>query len=274
MTKQFNEKFKKRLLSIGAILIILGIWYAIAGISWFSRGVDFPTPHHTFLSLFDKLAGEKMLDYSIYEHAFTSISRWLTAYIIAIITGILIGAAVGLSEKLNVLFMPFIYTMQLIPGLAWIPVSLLLFGIGNTGTLFMIYMLAVVPVIITTATGIKDTPENLINTAVLMGANKVDLFLHVLLPASLLHIVNGMRMGLANSWRVLIAAEMIVGSGVGLGYIIIQSRWSLDYTSAFVSLILIVAVGLTFEKMVFGRIEKSLQRKYQQQNKELNQISD
>ena len=107
-----------------------------------------------------------------------------------------------------------------------------------------------------------------------MGANKVDLFLHVLLPASLLHIVNGMRMGLANSWRVLIAAEMIVGSGVGLGYIIIQSRWSLDYTSAFVSLILIVAVGLTFEKMVFGRIEKSLQRKYQQQNKELNQISD
>jgi ABC-type nitrate/sulfonate/bicarbonate transport system permease component len=71
-----------------------------------------------------------------------------------------------------------------------------------------------------------------------------------------------MRIGLANSWRVLIAAEMIVGSSLGLGYIIIQSRWTLDYISAFVSIIVIVIIGLTAERFIFKRIENNLRKKY------------
>ena len=158
--------------------------------------------------------------------------------------------------------MPLVYALQLIPGLAWIPITLLLFGLGNVSTIFMIFMLALTPIIITTSTGISNTPSDLINSAILMGASRRSLVIHVLFPSALFHIVDGMRIGLANSWRVLIAAEMIVGEGVGLGYIIIQSRWSLDYISAFVSIIIIVMIGLTFEKFLFQIIDNKLRLKY------------
>jgi len=95
-----------------------------------------------------------------------------------------------------------------------------------------------------------------------MGASRKSLFMNVLLPSASFHIVDGMRIGLANSWRVFIAAEMIVGNGVGLGYIIIQSRWSLDYISAFVSIIIILIIGLTFEKLLFQIIDNKLRLKY------------
>jgi ABC-type nitrate/sulfonate/bicarbonate transport system permease component len=157
--------------------------------------------------------------------------------------------------------MPLVTVLQLIPGLAWIPVALLLFGLGNKATIFMIFIIALTPIIITTATGIKNTPPNLIHAARIMGADRKAMFIHVLFPSALFHIIDGMRIGLANSWRVLIAAEMIVGSGLGLGYIIIQSRWTLDYMAAFVSIIVIVIIGLTAERFIFKRIEDNLSKK-------------
>ena len=77
----------------------------------------------------------------------------------------------------------------------------------------------------------------------------------VMIPSALISIINGLRIGLANGWRVVIAAEMVVGLGVGLGYSIIQSRWSLDFESSFVCIILICITGLFFEKVVFKAIE-------------------
>jgi len=262
------------LISSLSISIILGAWYLVAfGVHVF-RDVDFPTPHETFLLLGKKLAGEAIYDHSIYQHILSSLSRWISAYILAVFSGVGIGVVIGLSPSANKLFMPLIHVLQLIPGLAWIPISLLIFGMGNTSTIFMIYMLALTPIILTTSTGIRDTPVDLINSAVIMGANKKAVFLHVLMPASLFHIIDGMRISLANSWRVLIASEMIVGSGVGLGYIIIQSRWSLDYVSAFVALIIIVLIGLTTEKFVFKKLENSLSRKYGFDKQNINILSE
>jgi len=204
----------------------------------------------------------EIYDFTIYQHIITSLLRWAIGFTFAVIIGILGGLFIGLYPTLNKIFMPLIYVLQLIPGLAWIPIALLLFGLGNISTIFMIFMLALTPIIITTSTGISNTPSDLINSAILMGASRKLLFIHVLFPSALFHIIDGMRIGLANSWRVLIAAEMIVGNGVGLGYIIIQSRWSLDYVSAFVSIIIILIIGLIFEKFIFQIIDNRLRLKY------------
>ena len=77
----------------------------------------------------------------------------------------------------------------------------------------------------------------------------------MLLPSSLAHLMSGLRVGLGNSWRVVVAAEMIVGTGSGLGYSIIQSRWTLDYASAFVCIMFICLVGLLVEYVAFARLE-------------------
>jgi ABC-type nitrate/sulfonate/bicarbonate transport system permease component len=265
---------KSFILSVLSVVIVLATWYAVAYLVGFMRHVDFPTPHETIALLIDKLSGSPIYEHSIYEHTLSSLSRWISAYVLAVFSGILIGVFIGLSPDTNKLFMPLVHVLQLIPGLAWIPISLLIFGMGNASTIFMIYMLALTPIIQTTSTGIRETPNDLINTARIMGADKKAVFFHVLLPASLFHIVDGMRIALANSWRVLIAAEMIVGSGVGLGFIIIQSRWSLDYISAFVSLIIIVLIGLTAEKFVFKKLENNLAKKYGFNNQSSNQLSE
>jgi ABC-type nitrate/sulfonate/bicarbonate transport system permease component len=92
----------------------------------------------------------------------------------------------------------------------------------------------------------------------MMGGNRLLLFWGIMLPAATLSIVGGLRIGLANSWRVLIAAEMIVGAGVGLGYSIIQSRWSLDFEAAFACVMIICFIGLMVEKLVFEILEKRI----------------
>ena len=245
-----------------SILIIFAAWFLVSWGTWLGRSVEFPSPLSTLQALFEHLKGEQIYDYSIYHHTLTSILRWAFAYVAAVILGIMIGFVLGIYPTLYKLFMPMIYVLQLIPGLAWIPIALLIFGLGNISTIFMIFILALTPIIITTSSGIRETPPDYIDAAILMGANKRSLFKHVLLPSSLFHIIDGLRIGLANSWRVLIAAEMIVGSGVGLGYIIIQSRWSLDYTSAFVSIVIIVMIGLSTEKFIFKKIENRLRDKY------------
>lgn len=257
------QKSKNRqLLSILSVVFIFFIWQLTAWIVIRMRSVDFPTPLGTLKQLKQDLTGHKIYDASIWEHTFTSILRWLTGYLMAVITGVSAGFMLGTNLMLNKLFMPFIHVLQLIPGLAWIPIALLFFGLGITSTIFMIYIIAFTPVVITTATGISNTPTDLIHAAQIMGAGKKKIFFHVLLPSALFHIIDGMRIGLANSWRVLIAAEMIVGSGIGLGYIIIQSRWTLDYTSAFVAIVVIVCIGLSIEKLIFRPAENKLRLKY------------
>ncbi|MCT4601270.1 MAG: ABC transporter permease subunit [Marinifilum sp.] len=253
---------KKNIISISSLIIIFLIWFLVAYLVSEIREVDFPTPLSTLKGLLKNLKGEKIYDYSIFQHTFTSLGRWAFAYLIAVLIGILLGFLLGIYPILYKLFIPFVYAIQLVPGLAWIPIALLLFGLGSSSTLFMIFILGIIPIIITTSSGIRDTSPDLINTATYMGANKVMLFKHVLLPSSVFHIVDGMRIALASSWRVLIAAEMIVGKGLGLGYIIIQSRWSLDYTSSFISILIIVSIGLVAEKLVFKNIEKHLREKY------------
>jgi ABC-type nitrate/sulfonate/bicarbonate transport system permease component len=89
-----------------------------------------------------------------------------------------------------------------------------------------------------------------------MGTSGPAMFFRVLLPAASLQMLNGLRIGLANGWRVLIAAEMVVGVGLGLGYVLVQARWSLDYEAAFVSILVICAIGLFIEKVLFSVAER------------------
>ena len=89
----------------------------------------------------------------------------------------------------------------------------------------------------------------------MLGAGPSTLFFQVLIPAALPSILCGLRIGLGTGWRVLVAAEMVVGTGTGLGYSIIQARWNLDYASSFACIIVVCALGLTFEHIMLKYLE-------------------
>ena len=253
---QIKKILKKICINLLAFGMILLLWYIIAQFVIYTRGVPFPTPQDTFSRLYELLTGVKLYDKTIYDHLLASLRRWGTGYILAVIFGIFIGLALGASKTLHDIFMPTVYVIQLIPGLAWIPIALLIFGLGDTSTIFMIFAMGITPIIINTAGGIKSTPIMYVRASQMMGASKLTIFFSVMLPASTISIINGLRIGLANAWRVLIAAEMIVGVGIGLGYSIIQARWSLDFEAAFVCIVIICFIGLVIEKFVFVVIEK------------------
>lgn len=246
---------KKTMKNVASIGMILGIWFLVSMWVEAAREIDFPTPVETFLRLLDLMKSEKLYDYTLYDHYLISLKRWGIAFGFAAVVGIGVGAYLGVSKAAKEVIMPTVYFIQLIPGLAWIPIALLLFGIGNTATIFMIFITALPPIIINVDGGISGVPSIYIKASKMMGASRYRVFSQVMIPSALISIINGLRIGLANGWRVVIAAEMVVGLGVGLGYSIIQSRWSLDFESSFVCIILICVTGLFFEKVVFKVIE-------------------
>lgn len=253
-----NAAWSQKFAPLISTLIILGCWYLIAGLVLFLKGITFPAPHETFIRLWQLLQGLNLYDQTIYHHAVSSVARWAIGFILAASLGLIIGLLLGCYRHLHDLIMPSVHVIQLIPGLAWIPIALLLFGIGHVSTIFMIFMLGVTPVIINTASGIKSMPHIYNQVAKNLGVDRMTVFFEIMLPAAALPIVSGMRLGMANAWRVLIAAEMLVGAAAGLGYIIVQARWSLDFEAAFVSIMIICGIGLIIEKLIFRPLEKKL----------------
>jgi ABC-type nitrate/sulfonate/bicarbonate transport system permease component len=246
------------LCTFASIALVFAVWYIVAQWGIHVRGVPFPTPEQTISRLLSLIQGESLYGKTIFDHLYASLVRWCAGFGIAVFMGILMGMFLGSSEMLHRTVMPAVYIVQLIPGLAWIPIALLIFGLGNTSTVFMIAATAFAPIVINTSGGIRSAPAVYVRAARMMGAGKSTIILRVMLPAAALSIINGLRIGLANGWRVLIAAEMVVGVGLGLGYSIIQARWSLDFEAAFVSIVVICIIGLLIEKMLFAVLEKKV----------------
>ncbi len=253
---QLTGRLLGGLLVVAPAAVALLAWQLLAVVVTVLRGVPFPTPWTTLLRLLELVGGRALLDYSIYRHLVDSLFRWAAGFAIASFCGVAFGLAAGWWRPMERITMPSVQAVQLIPGLAWIPVALLLFGVGESATVFMIAVTAFTPVAINVVSGVKRVDMTHVRAARMLGARGPTLFLRVLLPGALPQIVSGLRIGLGNGWRVLVAAEMIVGTGTGLGYSIIQSRWTLDYRSAFASILLICLIGLLVERLVFAPLER------------------
>ena len=255
-TLRLHRTLRGALYLAGALLIGAGLWQTAAVLVGHARGVDFPTPLTTLRELAQLLAGAKLLDHSVYRHLGDSLGRWMLGFLLAAACGITYGLVAGHHGVLQRLTLPLVNGLQLIPGLAWIPVALLLFGLSEWTTVFMIAVTAFPPVAINVLAGVKQVDATYLRAGRMLGAHGMTLVFRVLVPGALPHLLSGLRVGLGNGWRVLLAAEMVVGSGTGLGYSIIQARWTLDYPSAFACLLLILLVGLAVEHAVFAPVER------------------
>ena len=151
---------------------------------------------------------------------------------------------------------PWFPLLHLIPGLAWIPIAILLVGINNQTAMLLIMLTALPPVALSLEQGLKTVPEEYQMIGRMCGDGPGRRFFAITLPAALPQLITGLRLGLANSWRVVVAAEMVIGSGLGLGYSIIQSRWTLDYEAAFICIGVIVGCGLAADFLLFANLEK------------------
>jgi NitT/TauT family transport system permease protein len=163
------------------------------------------------------------LEGSLFKHVYTSLYRVFSGFILAVLFGVPLGLLIGMNKKLKYAFDPLIQVLRPISPIAWIPLAILWFGVGDTPAIFIIFITAFFPIFLASNSAIKNIDPVLIKAARNFGTSKKGMFLKVILPASFPYIMVGLRVSLGISWVIIVAAEM-VGMSSGLGYLILDAR--------------------------------------------------
>ncbi|HEU5322404.1 MAG TPA: ABC transporter permease [Methylomirabilota bacterium] len=189
-------------------------------------------------------------------HALSTLGRLAAGFGIGAVLGVALGMAMGRSRWAEDLLLPVVSVGNPVPGLAYAPLFVLWFGLGDLPAVLLVGFATAFPVAVNTWTGVRAVKEIWVRAARAMGARERQLFRHVVLPAALPSVLTGLRLGLARAWRVLVAVEMLTSVHVGLGWLIFGAREFLATDVMLAGLAVIGLVGLGLEKLVFERLER------------------
>jgi NitT/TauT family transport system permease protein len=189
------------------------------------------------------------------HHAFETLLRLIAGFALAAAAGVTIGIAMGRSRRAEDYLLPLISIGAPIPGLAYAPLFLLWFGPGNVPAVLLVAFVSTFPIVFNSWTGVKAIKEIWIRSAHAMGADDRRLFRHVVLPGALPYIMTGLRLGLAQAWRILVGVEMLAAVPWGLGWLIFGAQEFLNTDVMLAGIAVIAAIGLALEKLVFQPLE-------------------
>ena len=230
-------------------LVVALLWEITAYLGVFPRKL-FP-PLEDVAATFVRLTASGILPH----HVLDTLLRLATGFALAAVVGVAIGILMGRSRRAEDIVLPLISIGAPIPGIAYAPLFLLWFGLGNKSTVLLVGFVSAFPIVFNTWTGVKAVKEIWVRSAQAMGADDKRLFRHVILPGALPYILTGLRLGLAQAWRILVGVEMLAAVPWGLGWMIFGAREFLNTDVMLAGVVVIGAIGLALEKLVFQRIE-------------------
>jgi len=191
-----------------------------------------------------------IFDNSYFMNILKSLERFFIGYIIGTLFGLIVSILLALNNNLRLTFKPYISFFASIPTIAWVPIFLIFFGITEKTVIITISTSCFIVVIYNFLTGIESVKVNLINTAKILGYNRLGVILNLIIPASMNSIITGLKIGISYSWRALVGAEMLAVSGYGLGFAIYASRSTYNITKMVVSIIFIGLIGLVMQELI------------------------
>jgi NitT/TauT family transport system permease protein len=230
-------------------LVAGAIWETVARAGVFPPRL-FPTLE-TITAAFWRLTLNGILPH----HALDTLLRLGAGFALAAVAGTVIGLLMGRLRFAEDCLLPLVSIGAPIPGLAYAPLFLLWFGLGNFSTVLLVGFVAAFPIIFNTWTGVKAVKDIWIRSAQAMGADNPRLFRYVILPGALPYILTGLRLGLAQAWRILVGVEMLAAVPWGLGWMIFGAREFLNMDVMLAGVAVIAMIGLALEKLVFQRLE-------------------
>lgn len=233
------EKLKNILAPLAVLVALIACWWVIV---LQTESVIFPTPLQVVTGTMELVA-----DGTLWEHISASLFRvgigFLSATLVAVPMGLWMGRVEGAYRTLN----PIFQILRPISPIAWIPLAILWFGVGNVSPIFLIFIASVFPMIVQTAAGVHTIEKRYLRAADNFGVSRYTLFRQVIIPAVLPEIIVGMRIGLGVAWLVVVAAEMIALRS-GLGYLIMDSRNAGNrYDLVIASMVIIGVIGLLLD---------------------------
>jgi NitT/TauT family transport system permease protein len=231
-------------------IVVAAIWELVAHSGAFPPRL-FPTLEEIAATL-ARLTVQGILPH----HAAETLFRLAFGFAVAAVAGVLIGIAMGRFRRAEDLLLPLVSIGAPIPGLAYAPLFLLWFGLGDTGSIVLVAFVSAFSITLNTWTGVKAVKEIWVRAAQTMGADERRLFRHVILPGALPYILTGCRLGLAQAWRILVAVEMLAAVPWGLGWLIFGAREFLNTDAMLAGIAVIGVIGLGLEKLVFQPLER------------------
>ena len=186
-----------------------------------------------------------------------SLRRLAIGYLASLGIGMALGLVMGRFETARITLGSMALGLQALPSIAWLPLALIWFGLDESAIVFVIIMGVVFSIAMSTSTGIRSIPPQLERAARNLGAKGDSLVFDLVLPASLPHIVTGMKQGWTFAWRSLIAAEMVY-STVGLGEMLMYGREFNDLAMVMAVMLVIIAIGLAADQLFFERLERAV----------------
>ncbi|RRV71493.1 nitrate ABC transporter, permease protein [Stutzerimonas stutzeri] len=178
-----------------------------------------------------------------------SLQRVAVGYMLAVVAGVGLGVLIGQSDWAMRGLDPIFQVLRTVPPLAWLPLSLAGFQDSHPSALFVIFITAIWPIIINTAVGIRNIPQDYRNVAQVLQLNGFEYFKTIMLPAAAPYIFTGLRIGVGLSWLAIIAAEMLIG-GVGIGFFIWDAWNASRISDIILALVYIGVVGFVLDRLV------------------------
>ncbi|WP_172728197.1 taurine ABC transporter permease TauC [Kluyvera cryocrescens] len=244
-TLKLRWPFSRHLtLSLTTLTVLLAIWWAVAAAQWISP-LFLPAPGLVLQKLIAIASPQGFMDATLWQHLAASLARIVVALLAATIIGIPVGIAMGLSPTVRGILDPLIELYRPVPPLAYLPLMVIWFGIGETSKVLLIYLAIFAPVAMSALAGVKSAQQVRIRAAQSLGASRTQVLWLVILPGALPEILTGLRIGLGVGWSTLVAAELIAATR-GLGFMVQSAGEFLatDVVLAGIAVIAIIAFGL------------------------------
>ena len=235
------------LLSAATIVILLGLWALVTNLFHIPAMV-LPSPQ-SILRHFRALLLEGYAGHPLWEHILVSVLRTLAGFSIGVTLAIPLGLWMGYSRTVNAILWPVFGFIRPIPPIAYIPLAILWFGIGEFSKVLLIFVASFNFTVLASAAGMRAVPEQLIRAGTNLGLSKRQMFVSVMLPAAMPQIFTGIKTSIAVSWAVMVAAELIAAQ-IGLGFIIEDAGTFFRTPEVMIGVAIIGAIGLVFEATV------------------------
>lgn len=240
----------KILLPVLLPILILILWYLSAIRGWIAPYVV-PPPQRVIETFVDFLQ-----DGTLFNDTWASLKRMLQGYFWAIVAGVTLGILMGISVISDKLLSSTLNAIRVIPPLAWIPLIILWFGIGEISKIVIIFKSAFFPILLNVIQGIESVPKGYLEVSKLLGVSRPKTLFKVILPAALPNIFVGLRLGLGASWMAVVAAELIASTS-GLGYRLTEGRELSHPDVVLVGMIMIGVIGLLMD-VIISKIQQKV----------------
>jgi taurine transport system permease protein len=235
------------LISAISAAFIIGFWAFATWAGWI-KALFLPSPLAIF-NKFIQVATEGFSNYTLFEHTWISVLRVFGALTLACATAIPVGLAMGMSRVMRGVFDPPIEFYRPVPPLAYLPLMIVWFGIGELSKVLLIFLAIFAPVAIGTRSGVRSAAIEQVHAAYSLGATPWQVLTQVILPAALPEIITAIRIGMGVGWTTLVAAEMVAATS-GIGFMVLSASQFLQTSTVIMGIFIIAAIAYAFDLLM------------------------